>query len=79
MSNTRDNGPELDYYELRRRHEQYKSRARRPVQPTEAAKPAEAARPVEPTPAASDEAAQRPTELPAALRTQREEVRTQPE
>ena len=79
MSNTRDNGPELDYYELRRRHEQYKSRARRPVQPTEAAKPAEAARPVEPTPAASDEAVQRPTELPAALRTQREEVRTQPE
>ena len=51
MSNIRDNGPELDYYELRRRHEQYKSRARRPVQPTEAAKPVEAARPVEPTPA----------------------------
>ena len=28
MSNTRDNGPELDYYELRRRHEAYKRRAR---------------------------------------------------
>lgn len=28
MSNTRDNGPELDYYELRRRHEAYKNRAR---------------------------------------------------
>ncbi len=28
MSNTRDNGPELDFYELRRRHEEYKSRVR---------------------------------------------------
>ena len=34
MSNTRDNGPELDYYELRRRHEEYKNRARM-VQPPE--------------------------------------------
>lgn len=28
MSNNRDNRPELDYYELRKRHEEYKSRAR---------------------------------------------------
>ncbi len=33
MSNTRDKSPELDYYELRRRHEEYKARARRPAQP----------------------------------------------
>ena len=32
MNNNRNNGPELDYYELRRRHEQYKSRNRAPQQ-----------------------------------------------
>ena len=36
MSNTRDNGPELDYYELRRRHEEYKTRARTAQPPEEA-------------------------------------------
>ena len=77
MSNTRDNGPELDYYELRRRHEQYKSRARKPVQPAEAAKPAEASRPVEPTPAEPVET-QRPAEQAAAPKPPRREDRARP-
>ena len=40
MSN-RDNGPELDYYELRRRHQEYKSRMReaQPSKPTPAPVP----------------------------------------
>ena len=47
MSNTRDNGPELDYYELRRRHEEYKNRART-VQPSQ--KAADAVQPERPAP-----------------------------
>lgn len=78
MSNTRDKGPELDYYELRRRHEQYKSRARKPVQPAETAKPAEAARPVEPTPAEPVETAQRPAEQADAPKPPRREDRARP-
>ena len=77
MSNTRDNGPELDYYELRRRHEQYKSRARKPVQPAEAAKPVEATRPVEPTPAEPIET-QRPAEQADAPKPPRREDRVRP-
>lgn len=77
MSNTRDNGPELDYYELRRRHEQYKSRARKPVQPAEAAKPVEATRPVEPTPAEPVET-QRLTEQADAPKPPRREDRARP-
>lgn len=54
MSNHRDNSPELDYFELRRRHEQYKSRERmeRSADQAPAEKPLRAAAPVE----AEDEA-----------------------
>lgn len=55
MSNNRDNGPELDYYELRRRHEEYKSRARmvqEDAQPEAAEPPRERAKPRGPKPQA---------------------------
>lgn len=33
MSRNQNNVPEMDYYELRRRHEEYKARSSAPVRP----------------------------------------------
>ena len=63
MSN-RENGPDLDYYELRRRHQEYKSRMR--TQPSEPeAKPAPAPAPEEPLRA--DEIQDAPVDIPADI------------
>ena len=59
MSNTRDNGPELDYYELRRRHEEYKNRART-AQPAEEADDSLAPERPAPAPRPRESAAEKP-------------------